>query len=274
MVQGKVDVDGGNLYYEVSGKGLPVVLIHAGFLDSRMWDTQFEQFSEDFKIIRYDVRGFGKSTLPGARYSDAEDLKTLLDRLEIADAVFLGVSNGGRICLDFAVEYPDRVRGLVLVDFGIRGYESTGPEEDKLWDFSAEMEKRYSELITKGEYMQAAALDVDIWSPLLSGEVRERILSIATDNAIKQANYKENFQVSPDPPAFGRLKILRMPILMILGKKDVPGQAAVVSRVHELIPGSELVTIDDADHVPSLSSPATFNRLVLQFLERLKNTVA
>src|SRR5881398_3508737 len=74
-------VRGGNLYYETAGEGPPLVLIHAGFLDSRMWDDQFQLFPKGARVIRYDVRGYGKSSQPGEEYSDAEDLFALLKHL-------------------------------------------------------------------------------------------------------------------------------------------------------------------------------------------------
>src|SRR5207245_5141300 len=83
---------------------------HAGFLDSRMWDTQFELFSENYRVIRYDVRGFGRSDIARTKFSDFKDLRGILDHLRVKTASLIGVSNGGRIASDFAVEYPSMVR--------------------------------------------------------------------------------------------------------------------------------------------------------------------
>src|SRR3989442_13045673 len=128
---GYAEVDGGRLYYETSGKGPALVLIHAGFLDSRMWDTQFQLFSESHRVIRYDVRGFGKSDVARTKFSDYKDLHGLLDHLRVKTASLVGVSNGGRITSDFAVEYPSMVNHLVLVSPGISGDKSSGPQEEK-----------------------------------------------------------------------------------------------------------------------------------------------
>ncbi len=99
---GYAEVDDGRLYYETSGKGLAMVLIHAGFLDSRMWDTQFQLFSENNRVIRYDVRGFGRSDIARTKFSDYKDLRGILDHLRVKTASLIGVSNGGRIASDFA----------------------------------------------------------------------------------------------------------------------------------------------------------------------------
>ena len=114
-------VRGGSLYYETAGEGTPLVLIHAGFLDNRMWNEQFQKFAKNLRVIRYDVRGYGRSSKPSAEYSDAEDLFTLLKHLKIESASILGVSNGGRIALDFVSVHPSMVNSLILVSPGIRG---------------------------------------------------------------------------------------------------------------------------------------------------------
>src|SRR5437667_12098048 len=106
---GYAGVDSGRLYYETSGKGPALVLIHAGFLDSRMWDTQLQLFSENYRVIRYDVRGLGKSDIAMANFSDYKDLRGILDHLREKTVSLIGVSNGGRIASDFAVEYTTMV---------------------------------------------------------------------------------------------------------------------------------------------------------------------
>src|SRR2546430_16872081 len=126
-------VDGGRLYYETSGKGPTLVLIHAGFLDSRMWDAQFQLFSENYRVIRYDVRGFGRSDVARTKFSDYKDLRQLLDHLRVKTASLVGVSNGGRIASDFAVEYPSMVDRLVPVSPGIAGCKSSDPAEAEVW---------------------------------------------------------------------------------------------------------------------------------------------
>src|SRR3990172_11439146 len=137
-----VSVVGGRLYYEIKGTGHPIVLIHAGFLDRRMWDEQFEFFAKDFKVIRYDVRGFGKSSRPAEKYSDIEDLHTLLTSLKVEKTYLVGVSNGGRIAIDFTINHQSIVGALILVGSGVSGYETSEPEEDKAW---AEFDKQIDE---------------------------------------------------------------------------------------------------------------------------------
>ncbi len=115
---GYAEVNGTKLYYEVAGGGEPIVLIHGFTFDTRMWDDQFKEFSKQYRVIRYDVRGFGKSSTPneGEPYSHHGDLKALLDYLDIKKAHILGLSMGGSIAINFTLEYPDYATSLIPVD--------------------------------------------------------------------------------------------------------------------------------------------------------------
>ena len=122
VVEGMAPVTDGELYYRVYGRGEPVVLIHGGGLDHRMWDDQIEPLSETFRVIVFDVRGFGRSSSSEPRHRKFEDLAALLDHLEIRRVRLVGLSLGGRIAIDFALSYPDRVRSLVLAGPGLSGW--------------------------------------------------------------------------------------------------------------------------------------------------------
>lgn len=108
---GYVDLDGAQIYYEIAGEGEPTVLVHGFTLDTRMWDDQFETFSTRYKVVRYGVRGYGKSSVPeeGSHYSNAADLRQFLDHLDIEKAHVIGLSMGGSIAINFTLEYPECV---------------------------------------------------------------------------------------------------------------------------------------------------------------------
>src|ERR1700686_488233 len=89
---GFVETDGTKLYYEVMGEGLPLVLIHGGYMDRRMWDDQFAVFAQHYRVIRYDVRGFGKTELPQVPYTDRQDLYNLLSFLGVEKTYILALS--------------------------------------------------------------------------------------------------------------------------------------------------------------------------------------
>ncbi len=124
---GFADVNGIRLYYEIAGSGHPLVFIHGFTLDTRMWDDQFEVFAQHYRVLRYDARGFGKSTLPTSEpYSPAEDLRALMKYLGIEHAHIIGLSMGGLIAVDFAVTYPESTDTLIPVDAALSGYQWQG----------------------------------------------------------------------------------------------------------------------------------------------------
>ena len=113
---GFITVDNARIYYEAAGSGEPVLFVHGDKLDMRMWDAQFDLFSKGYLTLRLDLRGFGKADKPdGSAFRHADDIAALLDQLNIDMVHIVGHSMGGGIAVDFSVEYPERVRGLVVV---------------------------------------------------------------------------------------------------------------------------------------------------------------
>ena len=118
---GYAQVNGTKLYYETAGKGPWVVLIHGGLVDSRLWDDQFYRFAKHFSVLRYDLRGYGKSQFPTSEFSHVDDLYALVQLLKIKKASLVGLSVGGNIAMEFALAHPEMTEKLVLVASSLRG---------------------------------------------------------------------------------------------------------------------------------------------------------
>lgn len=123
LMSAYVPLPEGRLWFDERGKGPVVVLIHGGNMDSRMWDDQMAPFARSFRTIRYDVRPYGRSSTPTRLSYAHEDLRALLDHLKIDRAHLVGLSLGGRIAIDFALAYPERVDRLVLAGPGLSGFQ-------------------------------------------------------------------------------------------------------------------------------------------------------
>ena len=108
---------------EQAGAGSPVVLLHEGIGDSRMWEPQWSPYSERFRVVRYDMRGFGKSPPAVGTYSLSGDLVELLDGLQLGPVALIGMSLGGSVAMETTIARPDLVSKLVLVAPGLRGFE-------------------------------------------------------------------------------------------------------------------------------------------------------
>ena len=130
--RGFAEMNGAKLYYEVTGAGHPLVLLHEGIADSRMYDDQFNAFAQRYRVVRFDLRGFGQSDLPPGDEPVAlyEDLYGLLALLGIKKTYVLGMSMGGAIALDFTLTHPAMVDALILVAPGVSGYDMSSFETE------------------------------------------------------------------------------------------------------------------------------------------------
>ena len=120
---GYAAVNNTKLYYEIAGKGEPIVFVHGSFGDRRHWDFQFCQLSKKYKVVRYDLRGFGKSALPKEDevYRDSDDLNALMNFLGIKKAHVCGLSLGSFIVIDFALSHPDKCLSLIPIGPRVAG---------------------------------------------------------------------------------------------------------------------------------------------------------
>ena len=251
------------LHNEKTGQGDPVILIQGANLPMQMWDAQVRFLNAEFLVVRYDVRGFGGSgPRDSVPYQSHTDLRALLDHLGIERAHLVGLSLGGRIAVDFALTYPERVQSLVLVDPGLSGY---------MWDEAAMQEwtKPLVDAISKGDALGAA----DLWlksgfmAPAMeNSELAPRLTQLARANA--RVFEHPDLEVPLSPPAVDRLSEIRSPTLLLLGERDVTDEHRIVERLHREVPNSERVVFPGVGHVPNLESPEEFNRVVSVFLRK------
>ncbi len=123
---GYVEINGGKLYYEIEGEGPTLVLGHAGFVDSRMWDAQWDAFKQHYRLLRYDMRGYGKSDVATGAVNRRDDLYQLLTALNVDRAIMLGCSMSGEVAIDMAVEHPNMVSALIPISATPTGFEMQG----------------------------------------------------------------------------------------------------------------------------------------------------
>ena len=259
---GFLEIDGVNVYYEMMGEGLPLVLIHGGGLDRRMWDDQFDTFSELYQVIRYDIPGFGKSDTPTSPFSNVAILSGLLTALNVEQAHLLGLSLGGRIAIDFALEYPQRVTSLTLVAPGMSGFAVPLEESQRI---------RAIMMVGAQEGAQKAAekwLEDPYLVPAMENPAcREKVRQLIFDNA--------EFWVRPSPEqiprhiAAMRLSEISVPTLIIVGDRDVESIYTVVEILEGGIANSQKEVISGAGHIVNMEKAEEFNRSVLGFLNNL-----
>ncbi len=256
-------------FYEDTGHGPPVVLIHGHSLDLRLWDAQVAPLVDaGYRVVRYDVRGHGRSDAPATGYTWQNyslDLRDLLDRLAIdAPAHVVGLSMGGGIALQFAVDHPQRVASLVLVDSTVPGF-----------DYSPEYAQAVEELVqaVRTEGPRPALERVWLTHPLLAGIrrfpqrfafLKRIVLAYPAQDYLDETEYPQ-----PQWQVIDRLSEIRAPTLVLVGELDLPDFRLIAEILAANVPTARQQVIPAAGHLPNLEQPQAFNEALLSFLARV-----
>jgi pimeloyl-ACP methyl ester carboxylesterase len=248
------------------GRG-PVVLLHAGVADKRMWTRQLQVWPQA-SALAYDRRGFGATETADEHYSHLQDLLAVLDASAGRSAILVGCSQGGRIAIDMALSHPDRVRALVLVAPAISGEPETESYPPPLQALVEALERAEE----AGDLDRINALEAHVWldGPLalegrVSGSVRELFLAM-NGNALRSD--PRGTEIEP-PSAIERLQQIAQPTLVIWGDLDLP---EVQQRCRELVttlPNAGAHVLPGTAHLPNLEQPLEFNRVLQEFVSRL-----
>lgn len=267
---GTINVNGTNLYYEMAGEGLPVILGHAGFVDSGMWDAQWEALAARYKVIRYDMRGYGQSDLAPSPVVRRDELYGVMRALDIDRAALIGCSLSGEMMLDFALEHPERVSALTLVSAVPSGFEMQGEPPAALFEMIG--------AVQQGDVERASELQIRIWvdgqfrqPEQVDADVRQRAAEMNLI-AVKNGTWAtaESQPLNPlTPPAATRLHEIGVPTLVIAGALDHPEILRAADVLVSGIDGAQKLIIADSAHVPNMEKPAEFNTAVLRFLNAL-----
>jgi 3-oxoadipate enol-lactonase len=247
------------LAHTVSGSGAPVLLLHSGIADRRMWQPQTPALGHRFTVISPDLRGFGDSPLPPETYADADDVAELLDHLGVADAAVVGSSMGGRVALELATLHPDRVNSMVLLCPAYRGV----PPSAAVGALDAAEDR----LLEAGDVAGAVRLSVDTWlGPEAGAEARDLV------TAMQQRAFEVHLAADrQDPAPLARqvevdLAKVAVPTVIVTGGLDLDHFQKVAEVLAEQIEGAELVRLPWAAHLPSLERPDAVVALLLDLL--------
>ncbi|HTR68782.1 MAG TPA: alpha/beta fold hydrolase [Mycobacteriales bacterium] len=256
-----LSLPGCDLYYEVEGDGVPVVLIHGLSLDTRMWDDQIPALRGIAQVIRYDARGFGRSTRsPDVAYTHAGDMWALLDHLGVDSAVVVGLSMGGRIAIQATGVHPQRVRALVLLDAVVDGVP---------WDpeAAAGMQAIGTAYRAGGlAAAKAAWLDHDFFAPARRNpRVAARLEEMVAD--YPGLAWTEKDPHGPHEPVLEVLPTLALPTTVVVGELDVPGFRDMAEVVAATVPGARKVVVPDVGHMVNMEAPEAVNEVLRGVIE-------
>lgn len=262
--QGELRVGSATISYEVHPASQPdaptVVLLHGFSFDRRMWDDQMPVLSPAYTVIRYDLRGFGKSTPGNEPYSHAEDLRALLDHLHVDRAAVIGLSLGGGAAINFALSHSNRIQALVLVDPTLGGF-AWGPDYGAAQKAVHEAAKRGVQL-AKDVWLGLPMFEPAMANPTVASWIRKIV-----------GDYSGWHWQHPDlgkplkPPAVQRLAHIKVPTLIVVGERDVADYQRIAEALERGIPGAKKMVLPGVGHMSNLEAPTTFNRQVFKFLE-------
>jgi len=261
---GIATVNGTELYYEISGDGHPLILIHGGAVDSRAWDDQFAVFAQHYKVVRYDLRGAGKSGNRDKPFSNSKDLYALLKFLNIGKTYLLGISRGGGIAYDLTLEHPEIVDALILVSANLSVHV---PAYSEMFARSTEAGKK------SGAAAAAAVWGNDPHQGPMRDSARARVMKVLTDNMPRFRYFDGHVPVeklsSSDIPRSQRLAEVQVQTLVISGAHDNDVAKAHYRTWATGIPDAELVVFPNAAHLVNIDQVDEFNQAVLEFLDDL-----
>lgn len=262
MADFEVPVPGGRLRGVDDGAGEPVLLLHAGVTDSRVWETTVPLLvGAGYRAIRYDTRGFGRSPASAGPFSLVADALAVLDAVGVTAAHLVGLSQGAATSVDVALAAPHRVRTLTLIGPGLSGYE---------WPRLPGFERR----LAAAERDDAHGLALEIarlWAPMSfeiagadpDGGADDLAARIVREQA--EAFMADELEVG-EPPAIPRLGEITAPTLVVLGDRDLDAVAAIGRLLTERIPAARLVTLTGADHILPVRVPDRLHVLLAAHL--------
>lgn len=255
-----LDVGDARINYDVTGRGPTVVFIHGWTHNISVWDDQVPAFKSRYQVVRYDSRGFGRSTGFADETAEPQDLLVLLEALHAKRAYLVGNSRGGGVALRFATAYPQRVAGLVLegADPGNIPY----PPDVQQFFGSLPALARSVGLDSLGKVLLASPI---AWAPPGRSDVTDRYRRLW-----KAYNGKDLLDPHPESgrvptPTLSQLDAMRVPTLIIIGDHEAPFIAAMADTLARHIPNAKKVVIPNAGHGAHFAQAASFNSALMDF---------
>ncbi|MEO7266182.1 MAG: alpha/beta hydrolase [Ferruginibacter sp.] len=271
---GYAALNGTKLYWETAGIGEAIVLIHGSFGDRRFWDFQFTALSKKYKVLRYDLRGYGKSALPNPDepYTDAEDLNALMDFLEIKKAHICGLSLGSIVGIDFALSYPGKLISLILC-----GPRVAGDGTDEYKTINADTIRIIIAKTTDIAKNKSVKEATDyLWTgnhsmgkTVISSITREKLLNMGYEYSWwRYLNTSKRGLAFP--MAIKKLNEIKIPTLIITAEYDLELCKEVAAIIVKEIAGANVISIKGAGHIMNMDKPNEFNKVILKFFRELK----
>ena len=250
---GSIDVPGASLAWSAAGEGEPILLVHAGIGDQRMWEPLLARLAPTRMVVRYDMRGFGQTVAEAGSFSPVHDLIAVLDALELASVTVVGASFGGLIALSAAALVPDRVRALILLGSLVPGVE---PSAEMVRYGTAE-EEAFEALDLDG----AIELNLGMWVDRTNRDPEVRAL--VAEMTRRSLELQLAAEPEPDLPDLD-LSAIKTPTTIAIGTGDVSDFQEMAEVLGRQLPNATLHQIEGAGHLLALERPDEVAELILR----------
>jgi len=264
-----IDVPGARLAAEDHGEGPPIVLVHSAVVNRRAWDGVTPRLVDaGYRVIAYDMRGFGESTSEEVDFTGHGDLLAVLDHFKLDRVAVAGNSMGAHFALDAILAAPDRFVAFAWIGGGISGYDrDVEPHEDALFQAESDAEEA-------GDWDLAAELDAQIWmdgpgQPSTRVSPEARAAFIRMDRELLEPGRIYGNRKTADTAAIEQLNSVRVPTLVVIGGLDTSGTRAAAEQLATDVPGARIVRIPDAAHIVGLEKPDELAALIVELLAPL-----
>ncbi len=252
---------GAKIYWDEAGEGDPLLLIMGLGYPSYSWHRSRPVLSSKYRTIALDNRGVGRSDAPPGPYSIAmmaSDAAAVLDAAEAESAHIFGISMGGMIAQEFALQYPQRVRSLILGCTAAGGPHAVRAEGEAIQMLMSRAR------MTPEEAAQAAV--PFIYDPATPRKLIEEDLEIRRPWYVKREVYQSQLDGVLNFESYSRLSQINSPTLVIHGESDRLVPAGNGKLIAEAIPGAKLILLPQASHLFNTDQPEAAHRAILEFL--------
>jgi 3-oxoadipate enol-lactonase len=268
-----IDVPGGRLAAQDEGDGPPILLVHSAIVNRRSWDPVVPHLTDaGYRVIRYDMRGFGESTTDEVEYRPHADVVAVLDHFEVQTAAIGGNSLGGAFALDAVLESPERFVAYVWVGAGVGGFDKPAdPAEDELFKAEGDAEEA-------ADWDLAAELDTRIWvdgwidgvnQPATRADPAVRAAIKGWDRELLEPGRVYGSFKRPDPPAIKRLEQIAVPTLVVIGQLDTSGTRAAAEEVARRVRGARIERVPNVAHIIGMEAPDRLGAFIVEHLAPL-----
>ena len=256
----RIDIEGGDLFVSISGEGPPLVLIHGMATDHRLWTPQVKEFAAHYQVISYDMRGFGSSSQPTAPYRAEDDLRCLLEKLEIPSTHLLGLSLGSSVATRFALAYPEMTQSLIVAGPVLQGFEDAD-------DFMRALKAVWAIAREQGvKAARATWLQLPLFTTLLTSPDWAELARTMINDYDGWHWQNRDPEIWPEIMPAQKLGEITAPTLVITGDQEMAGLKRAGAFMLQEIANATGINLADAGHVVNLEQPPQFNRAVIDFL--------